>query len=362
MAKASDNQRSRPSGWLPEDSERRRFRLLPSDDVALAILWTMVVVGLLLLALFMIPTHFNLTDAQLGAATAHAKAAPDDRSAALAGTEEDTVPISPQSQVQEKNVSSEVEVSHGSVLEGSIHSDTLGMDLPYRVYLPPGYSSSQQRYPVLYLLHGVAGNYSEWTEGNRLGLIADALISEGRVRPMLIVMPEGSGSYFMNWANGGMRWADYVVNDLVPFVDSRYRTLANREHRAIGGMSMGAHAALQLAFNHIDMFSIVGAHSPALFLAGDQVPTYFGDWNYYAGYDPIRLAATRSDLDSLQLWLDIDDRDQHMEAVTQLHDALVARGLDLQWHENPGIHFSTYWIEHTPEYLDFYSAAFDRNH
>ena len=361
MAKVSDTQKDRPSGWPPEGTGRFRFRSLPSDDLALAILWTLVVVGLLVLALFLAPALFGWADGRVGVATTHAEVPTDVQALPTLLAEQPATPSSQQPQVLEKNISSEVEVSEGSVLEATIHSNVLGLDLPYRIYLPPGYGFSQQRYPVLYLLHGVGGNYSEWTEGDRLGSIADALVSEGRVCPMLIVMPDGDGSFFMNWANGGLRWADYVTNDLVPFIDSRYRTLADKEHRAIGGMSMGGHAALQLAFNHPDLFSIVGGHSPSLFLANEEVPVFFGDWNYYAGYDPIRLAATGGNLRSLQIWLDVSEEDSHLEAIEQLHDTLTSHGINHQWQPNPGIHFTTYWIEHTPQYLDFYSAAFDRN-
>lgn len=188
---------------------------------------------------------------------------------------------------------------------------------------------------------------------------ADALIQTGSIRPMIIAMPEGDHSYFMNHAADGPRWDDYVAREVVAYVDAHYRTLPGRDHRAIGGLSMGGEGALQLAINYPEVFSIVGANSLSLHTSLDNAPAYFGDWEYYAHYDPLRLAATGDSVGSLQIWVDVGDRNRYLGAAQQLHEILTARDIDHLWHVYPGVHDNSYWIAHTAEYLTFYSQAFD---
>ncbi len=89
------------------------------------------------------------------------------------------------------DVSRTVGVEAGTVLNATFFSETLQRQLPYRVYLPPGYDSTTERYPVVYLLHGGGGGFAEWTDLDHIGLSADAMITEGRIRPMILVMPDG---------------------------------------------------------------------------------------------------------------------------------------------------------------------------
>ena len=111
--------------------------------------------------------------------------------------------------------------------------------------LPAGYDAGARRYPVLYMLHGVAGDSSEWQS---IGLLdaADRMIMRGEIDPFLIVLPNGGANYWVNQADGA-RWADYVVDDVVRQVDRDYRTVAAPRGRAIGGLSMGGEGALRIA-------------------------------------------------------------------------------------------------------------------
>lgn len=109
------------------------------------------------------------------------------------------------------DVSNDVGVLYGKALQATIHSEILQADLPFRVYLPPGYEPSSECYPVLYLLHGNGtGGYAEWAGELKIGIFADGLILKGDIRTMIIVMPHGDHSYFMNHAHDGERWADYT--------------------------------------------------------------------------------------------------------------------------------------------------------
>jgi enterochelin esterase-like enzyme len=237
------------------------------------------------------------------------------------------------------------------------YSQALGESRLYQVILPPGYDRTTQRYPVLYLLHGVAGGANEWVE---IGIhqAAAELWNAGEIEPFIIVLPDGGPNYWLNHADGP-RWGDLVAEDLVREIDSSYRTLAEPRLRAIGGLSMGADGALQLALNHPDVFSIVGAHSPSTRLSYDRIPApFYGDESYWQEHNPLWLIQHRGSAAELNIWLDVGDGDVWLPSAQALHEALDEQGVAHEYHELPGIHDGEYWIQHQTEYLRFYDRAF----
>jgi enterochelin esterase-like enzyme len=176
-------------------------------------------------------------------------------------------------------------VAIGHVEARSFWSASLERTMPYRVYLPPGYTEGTRHYPSLYLLHGMGGSDREWQD---LGIAsaADRLIAAGQIAPLIIVMPEGARSYWVDQASGGEQWGHYTAVDLVNEIDATYRTIARTRSRAIGGLSMGAHGALQLALNYPGEFGAVGAHSLVL-RRFDSIPSYFGNATEFAARDPM---------------------------------------------------------------------------
>ncbi|HEU5317841.1 MAG TPA: alpha/beta hydrolase-fold protein, partial [Chloroflexota bacterium] len=157
--------------------------------------------------------------------------------------------------------------TRGRWVEQSFFSPALGRETTYLAWLPPGYASSESAYPTLYLLHGVGGaagvGPEEWL-GYALTETLERMLALRLLEPMIVVLPQGEQSYWVNHADGGPRWADFVAVDLVADVDATFRTAPTREARAVGGLSMGGHGALQLAYNFADTFSVAGAHSPSL--------------------------------------------------------------------------------------------------
>jgi len=152
-----------------------------------------------------------------------------------------------------------VPVRHGVVTSDTLVSPALGgRRQPYLVYLPPGYgdqANRTRRYPVLYVLHGAPGQPSDWTTGLHIQLLTDELIARGRLRPLIMVMPEGNGgvwhdSQYINRFDGTFNAAIYIARDLVRVVDARYRTVAARGGRAIAGISEGGYGAMNLALTH----------------------------------------------------------------------------------------------------------------
>ncbi len=133
------------------------------------------------------------------------------------------------------------------------------------IYLPPGYDAHpEKRYPVVYLLHGFGGGYQPFLKRLSFGRALDSLISRGALKEMIVVTPDASnrltGSFFRNSPVTG-KWEDFVVKDLVNFVDGKYRTIPSRKARGIAGWSMGGYGALYLAVRHPEMFSAVYALS-----------------------------------------------------------------------------------------------------
>jgi enterochelin esterase family protein len=162
-------------------------------------------------------------------------------------------------------------VPHGTVSQIWYPSPSLKLTRRTDIYTPPGYETGRSRYPVLYLLHGGGGDEDAWLSNGRLAQILDNLIASGRIRPMIVVMPNGnatqsaSADYMTVTEPTGsfldMAFADSLVTDLVPFIDRTYRTLADGDHRAISGLSMGGAHAVWAAFHHIDQFAWVDSMS-----------------------------------------------------------------------------------------------------
>ncbi|NWJ45333.1 MAG: hypothetical protein HXX08_05580 [Chloroflexi bacterium] len=247
----------------------------------------------------------------------------------------------------------------GKVQDVATNSRILNKVVNYRLYLPPDYDKNKNvKYPTLYMLHGRGGSYQMWFN---LGLVnaADDLINSGKIPPMIIIMPDGGElGYWMDQANGGPRWADFVAIELVGQIDSNYRTLPERAERAIGGVSMGGHGALQIGFNNPSVFSIIGAHSPAL-RTKQQAFDFFGDQDYYATVDPVSLARSY-DVSSFKIWIDIGTEDADwLPRDRELHQLLDDENIPHSYHEWSGGHTAEYWNSHVKDYMLFYGDAFN---
>ena len=157
------------------------------------------------------------------------------------------------------------------------YSPAVDRTMRFNIVLPPEYDSSDERYPVLYLLHGLTQNYTTWS---RQG-VADYA---GLFEDLIVVMPDGGNSWYVNYAESedGQRndWEDHIVQDVVGHVDRNYRTIARREGRAIAGLSMGGYGSLHLGLRNPEMFISIGSTSgaisygrdAALRLRGEPVP------------------------------------------------------------------------------------------
>ena len=154
-------------------------------------------------------------------------------------------------------------VPHGAVQERWYTSKTLDMVRRAYIYTPPGYEKASTRYPVLYLLHGAGGDDSGWIESGRANLIFDNLMADGKLKPLVLVMPYGyayqptsplaGGTDAMKRQRSGFERD--LIEDLIPFVQTNYRVFADRGHRAIAGLSLGGGQALGIGLSHQEVFS-----------------------------------------------------------------------------------------------------------
>jgi enterochelin esterase-like enzyme len=236
----------------------------------------------------------------------------------------------------------------------AFYSPALDMEMPYFVYLPPDYDVAGRRYPVLYMLHGSSASYEEWLAYGFVDAV-DRLIAALEVQPLIVVFPQGDYAYWVNHAEGGPRWGDYIAFDLVWHVDATYRTLPAAASRAVGGVSMGGHGALQLAFNHPRVFGVVGAHSPSLRDEDGEVP-FLGTGAEWAARDPLTLAQTARGIERLKIWIDLGDADVYYDRVERLHDALRARGIEPEWHVHAGRDHG-WWSYYVEDYIRYYARA-----
>ncbi len=140
---------------------------------------------------------------------------------------------------------------------------SVGRKMKFNLVLPAGYDNSTSRYPVLYLLHGLTSNYTAWAYMNVPEVAANY--------QLIIVMPDVGNSWYVNWAENaaGQKndWESYIIQDLIGYVDSHYRTIATRAGRGINGLSMGGYGAMTLGLRHPDLFCTIGSHSGALAFA-----------------------------------------------------------------------------------------------
>ncbi|WP_207477023.1 alpha/beta hydrolase [Arenibaculum pallidiluteum] len=155
-------------------------------------------------------------------------------------------------------------VSAESILVSErFNSATLGRDWAYNLYLPDGYETGQLRYPVLYLLHGNAGNENDWAVRGGIQRTADDLISRGEIPPCIIVMPAAGVTWYVDREE---KMETALIQDLIPQAEARYRIIGERSARAIAGLSMGGYGALRFALKYPEMFAAAGLMSPAIYV------------------------------------------------------------------------------------------------
>lgn len=257
-------------------------------------------------------------------------------------------------------------VAVGQLKTVRFFSQALGHERKYLIYLPPGYardSALGKRYPVLYVLHGSPGMPELFLNVGHIGVDLDTLIARHKVRPMLIVLPNGNdGSYRSDteWANTPHgRWEDYVL-DVVRNVDRRFPTHPDRRHRALAGNSEGGYAAMNIALHHLTVFGTLeswsgyfSVHAKGPFKNATLASLYRNSPDLYV---PTLATALRSH--PLHAVLYTGDRDRERDRVAAFARQLAAAGADVHFAIYKGRHSWNLWRRETPFMLRFANAYF----
>jgi enterochelin esterase-like enzyme len=243
-----------------------------------------------------------------------------------------------------------------NVEHAEFFSTALNRTMPYTIFLPPGYDSGEESYPTLYMLHGASGTNIEWENYGIFGQ-AQQMMLRGEIAPFIIVLPQGDQSYWVDHADGEL-WGLYTARDVVADVDARYRTITSSKSRAIGGLSMGADGALQLALNFPGTFGIVGADSPVL-RPFDQAPAYFGDFEFFKAHSVPYLVVSKADVaETLTININVGQSDIWYANTLALDQQLQNLGIVHGFQVWSGEHNAAFWTDHVPDGLRFYSNSF----
>ena len=243
------------------------------------------------------------------------------------------------------------DVPHGQVREIWYPSDVSGGWRHALVYLPPGYDANlKQRYPVLYLQHGGGEDETGWIRQGRANFILDNLIASGESKPMIIVMASGyarragspvpalggaaPGSPEAARARDAMAkaFSDDVTQALIPYVDKTFRTLPDRDHRAMAGLSMGGFQTWDVTLNHLELFSHIGGFSGAAGLLENRDFDAKADFNGVFA-DP---AAFAKKVHVFYLGVGTAEPERFTARIRALHTALEKAGIRHVYWESPG--------------------------
>ena len=227
-------------------------------------------------------------------------------------------------------------VPHGIVDTLIYDSKTVGVNRKTLIYIPPGFSKNK-KYPVLYLLHGIGGDEKEWLNGGKPQVILDNLYADGKIEPMIVVMPNGRAMKD-DRATGNIMAPDKVqafatfekdmLHDLIPFIEKKYPVIADKDHRAIAGLSMGGGQSLNFGLGNLEVFSWIGGFSSAPNTKTPQelVP----DVN--AAKEKIKL-----------LYISCGASDGLISFSKRTHDYLVKNDIPHIYFIEPGVHDFKVW-------------------
>lgn len=268
--------------------------------------------------------------------------------------------------------------AQGKVIEGlSFKGNVLDHAVEYAVYLPPGYESSERSYPVVYLLHGYSDDETGWIQFGEVDRIVDQGIANGDITPMIIVMPDGGVTFYINDYKGEEKWSDMFIQEFIPHIEEGYRTRGTKRYRGISGLSMGGYGSLIHAMKHPDIFSGCAAFSAGVwtdeeldqfstaeydrFLSGLHGPKVNGQLpDYWQEHSVLNLAANlpEEDLRSVRYYIDCGDDDFLAIGNASLHIAFRKRGIPHEYRVREGAHNWTYWRTGLTDGLRFLSDGF----
>lgn len=268
----------------------------------------------------------------------------------------------------------------GKVIEELyVKSDILDHNVKYAVYLPFDYETSNRTYPVVYLLHGYGDDHTGWLQFGEVNRYADKAIAEGKIPPMIIVMPDAGTSWYINNYNGKQNYEDFFFKEFIPTIETEYRIKNKKQYRGIAGLSMGGYGTLVYSIKHPDMFSAAAALSAAVRTDDDFMAITEARWkeaysnvigpnlngkerlnaNWQAN-SVLGLVQSKSadELKKVRFWLDCGDDDALSKGNSLLHIALTEKQVPHEFRIRDGAHTWTYWRTGIIDALAFIGDSF----
>ena len=268
----------------------------------------------------------------------------------------------------------------GKVLEQKVVKSTiLNRNVKYSIYLPPDYESSERSYPVVYLLHGYTDDNTGWLQFGEINRYADKAIAEGTIPPMIIVMPNGDSSFYINSYDGKESYEDFFIKEFMPAVEKMYRIKGEKRYRGIAGLSMGGYGSLVYSLKHPDLFAAAAPLSAAVFDDSTLMTMPDISWErtfgqlygrglkgkdrlsqaWYAN-SPLKLveSASADALKQVRYWIDCGDDDLLSKGNSLLHIALMEKHVPHEFRVRDGGHTWTYWRTGITDALAFIGVSF----
>jgi S-formylglutathione hydrolase FrmB len=275
-------------------------------------------------------------------------------------------------------------LAQGRIDCSSLDSRILKRPVRYCVQVPARYEQKDAQgrlrsFPVLYYLHGLGDDEQSFARSGGWTLIED-LREHGRIGDFLVVVPAGDASFYINSADGKVRYSDFFLREFMPYVEKKYRVVPGREGRAVTGISMGGYGALRFAFADPQLFSAVSAQSAALMLYSAEelnaasegrlpvVPVLGGafgnplDAGHWLANDPFVLAKkNRAALRNMAIYFNCGQSDDYgfEKGAAALDRQLTKEGITHEYHAYPGRHSINYFLSHLEEVMEFHSRAFE---
>ena len=268
----------------------------------------------------------------------------------------------------------------GKSMEGKIvKSAIMGKDVKYTIYLPAGYETSERSYPVVYLLHGYSDDDTGWLQFGEINRLADKAITDGTIPPMIIVMPDGFVSFYMNSYDGKEKYEDFFVKEFMPTIEKTYKIKAKKQYRGISGLSMGGYGTMNLALRNPELFAAAAPLSGAFYDENTIINMDEANWTRAYGQlygrdlkgadrltktffenSPIKIVETKSadELKKVRYWIDCGDDDFLTKGNCLLHIALTEKKIPHEFRMREGGHTWDYWRTGIIPALEFIGKSF----
>ncbi len=275
-------------------------------------------------------------------------------------------------------IASSLTAQNGKVMDNlSMPSKLLKMERKYAVYLPPDYGTSARSYPVLYLLHGAGDDQTGWIQFGEVLTIADEAIKSGSATAMVIVMPDANTGKrgYVNDVKGEWPYEDFFFKEFIPFIEKTYRVRADKQYRAIAGLSMGGEGTFIYALHHPELFSSACPLSAATGPKNIEELKNYRLWqgvegisdsdkeSYFKSYSVLSLIENMPDSQkkAVRWYIDCGDDDFLFEGNSLVHIAMRKKEIPHEYRVRDGVHSWRYWRASLPAVLEFVSMAFHQN-